>query len=114
LCACGAGSLVRRWPGRPPSLGLKRHVIGVPVVVTAALLAASAPASYEREFIHDDDYAASLLARLSLPTLLKQTSRYSDLSPSCEVLRCDLSGFPPKGEVDPVHLVPVAAPGHGE
>src|SRR5690606_11714209 len=92
------------------------HVIGIPIVAlgTAALVAAFAPASDERQLVHDDDHAASFLAFLRLPPLLEQTPRHADLPSFGEVLRCDLSRLAPTGEVDPVHLVPVAPSWHGD
>src|SRR5690606_33505445 len=72
------------------------------------------PASDERQLVHDDDHAASFLSFLRLPPLLEQTPRHADLPSFGEVLGRYLGQLAPEREVEPVGLLPVPSPWHGD
>src|SRR5690606_17248597 len=72
------------------------------------------PASDERQLVHDDDHAASFLSFLRLPPLLEQTPRHADLPPFGEVVGRKLGQLAPERQVEPVGLLPIPSPWHGD
>src|SRR5690606_28546069 len=87
------------------------HVVGVEA---AALIACAVRARADKRDLLDDDHNLAPLLAVLLPPLLLEASGDADLPPFGEVLGRKLGQLAPEREVEPVGLLPIPSPWHGD